>query len=449
MTGEQESIPASRASRTTALAGAGARVGVNYLKHYGKRAVGGHSDQGALDEANAETVYQAFSKLKGGPLKLAQMLSIDRNLLPEAYRSQFARAQYSAPPLSYPLVVKTFRREFGREPRQIFDTFTESAVNGASIGQVHRASIGDRLFAVKVQYPGVADSLNSDLALVKPVALQIMGLTSAEVEPYFAEVKTRLLEETNYQLELERSVALSKATEGQIDGIRFPAYYPEFSGERVITMDWIEGRQLDRFAREECDQAVKDSVAQAIWDFYHFQIHRLKQFHADPHPGNFLVDRDNRVVVLDFGCTKEIGPDFHRDYFRFLDPALLDDPVAFEQGLEVLGIIDEKDSPRERELITESAREGARLLGRPFAEGEFDFGDEGYMESIFRMGEEQRRSPEFKEMKTARGSADSIYLNRAYFGLYSLMGLLGATIRTDRDVSDRVGMIKTQAQPTL
>lgn len=435
MTGEQETIPASRASRSTALAGAGARVGVNYLKYYGKLAVGAQPDQGALDEANAETVYQAFSKLKGGPLKLAQMLSIDRNLLPEAYRSQFSRAQYSAPPLSYPLVVRTFRREFGREPREVFETFTENAVNGASIGQVHRASIGDRQFAVKVQYPGVADSLNSDLALVKPVALQIMGLTSAEVAPYFEEVKTRLLEETNYRLELERSVSLSKATEGKVSGIRFPEYYPEFSGDRVITMDWIDGRPLDRFASEESDQRVKDSVGQAIWDFYHFQIHRLKQFHADPHPGNFLVGSDNEVVVLDFGCTKLINSEFHRDYFRFLDPELVDDPVAFEQGLETLGIIGEEDTTRDRELIIESAREGARLLGRPFAEGEFDFGDDGYMESIFRMGEEQRRSPEFKEMKTARGSADSIYLNRAYFGLYSLMGLLGARIRTSRDLT--------------
>lgn len=435
MATEQETIPASRALRTTALAGAGARVGVNYLKHYGKRAVGGQSDQGALDEANAETVYQAFSKLKGGPLKLAQMLSIDRNLLPEAYRSQFARAQYSAPPLSYPLVVKTFRREFGREPREIFETFTESAVNGASIGQVHRASIGDRLFAVKVQYPGVADSLNSDLALIKPVALQIMGLTNAEVEPYFEEVKTRLLEETNYHLELERSISLSEATEGKVKGIRFPGYYPEFSANRVITMDWIDGRPLDLFALEESNQAVKDSVGQAIWDFYHFQIHGLKQFHADPHPGNFLVDSDGQVVVLDFGCTKAIDPEFHRDYFRFLDPGVVEDPVAFEQGLEVLGIIDDGDSARERELIIESAREGTRLLSRPFAEIEFDFSDDAYMESIFKMGEEQRRNPEFKEMKTARGSADSIYLNRAYFGLYSLMGLLGATIRTDRDVA--------------
>ena len=125
MISEQKSMPSRRASRVTALAGAGAKVGVNYLKHYGKRAMGREAEVALLDEANAGAIYDTFSKLKGGPLKLAQMLSIDKNMLPDAYRKQFAQAQYSAPPLSYPLVLRTFRREFGREPLEIFDSFTQ------------------------------------------------------------------------------------------------------------------------------------------------------------------------------------------------------------------------------------------------------------------------------------------------------------------------------------
>lgn len=426
----QSSMPSGKASRIAALAGAGAKVGVNYLKHYGRRAVGGGNDRTALDEANAGAVYDTFSRLKGGPLKLAQMLSIDRNMLPEAFRTQFAQAQYSAPPLSYPLVVRTFQREFAKAPLDLFDTFSQSAKHGASIGQVHEATKGGQTFAVKVQYPGVADSLHSDLAVVKPVALQMLGLSDLDVEPYFQEVKKRLLEETDYSLELERSIHLSRATQGKVEGLRFPTYYPELSNRRVLTMDWIDGRPLDRFASGESDQEVKNRVAQAIWDFYQFQIHELKQFHADPHPGNFLVDENNEVVVLDFGCTKELDPDFHRDYFRFLDLEVLNDPVQFEAGLRQLQVLSDADSPRERALILEGAERGARLLGRPFHEGSFDFSDESYMAGIFEMGEEQRKNSELKQMKTARGSADSIYLNRAYFGLYSLMGLLKAKIQT-------------------
>ena len=427
---EQSSIPSGKASRIAALAGAGAKVGANYLKHYGRQAVSGNRDRTDLDDANASAVYRTFSRLKGGPLKLAQMLSIDQNMLPDAFRKQFAQAQYSAPPLSYPLVTRTFMREFSKGPLDLFDTFSQSAKHGASIGQVHQATKGDQTFAVKVQYPGVADSLNSDLAVVKPIALQMLGLSNMDVEPYFQEVKKRLLEETDYSLELERSISLSEATSGQVEGIRFPRYYSELSNRRVLTMDWIDGRPLDRFAREESDQSLKNQVGQAIWDFYQFQIHELKEFHADPHPGNFLVDASNEVVVLDFGCTKELDHDFHRDYFRFLDLDVLNDPEKFEAGLRQLDVLSDEDSPREREIILEGAERGARLLGRPFHEGEFDFSDETYMASIVEMGEEQRKNSELKQMKSARGSADSIYLNRAYFGLYSLMGLLKAHIRT-------------------
>ncbi|MEM9016082.1 MAG: AarF/ABC1/UbiB kinase family protein [Verrucomicrobiota bacterium] len=427
---EQESIPSKRATRVAALAGAGVKVGVNYLKHYGSKAVGAAPNGETLDEANASAVYDTFSKLKGGPLKLAQMMSIDRNMLPEAYRKQFAQAQYSAPPLSYPLVVKTFRREFGKEPLELFETFSQSALHGASIGQVHRATRGEQTFAVKVQYPGVADSLDSDLAVVKPIALQVLGLRERDIGPYFKEVRERLLEETDYSLELQRSIELSRATEGRVRGLRFPCYYPELSNRRVLTMDWIDGRPLDRFSVEESGQERRNAVAQSIWDFYHFQIHTLRQFHADPHPGNFLVDRSGQVVVLDFGCTKEIPEDFHRDYFRFLDPEVVEDRKAFEGALEVLGIVTKEDSAEERHLIIESAREGTRLLGKPFYEGTFDFADESYLASIYEFGEKQRKSEDFKSMRTARGSADSIYLNRAYFGLYSLMGMLQARIVT-------------------
>ncbi|HEX8296170.1 MAG TPA: AarF/UbiB family protein, partial [Chthoniobacteraceae bacterium] len=187
---EQDSIQSTRVTRMAALAGSGARVGLNYLKHYARRTLTGEADNDALQEKNASEVYKTFSQLKGGPLKFAQMLSIDKGLLPPAYAKQFAQAQYSAPPLSYPLVVRTFRREFQKAPGEIFDSFEPKAAHGASIGQVHKASLGGRPLAVKVQYPGVAESLRSDLRLVKPIALQVLGLREADVAEYFQEVET-------------------------------------------------------------------------------------------------------------------------------------------------------------------------------------------------------------------------------------------------------------------
>ncbi len=423
----QDRMESSPIGRMAALAGTGAKVGLNYLKHYGRRAISGESDASALHEANANDVYKTFSQLKGGPLKMAQMLSIDRNLLPPAYATQFAQAQYSAPPLSYPLVVRTFRREFGREPLELFDSFSRQAAHGASIGQVHRAEKGGRTYAVKVQYPGVADSLRSDLRVVKPIALQIMGLRERDVADYFQEVEKRLLEETDYTLELRRSQELSSACQG-IPHLHFPKYYPDLSTRRVLTMDWMEGVALDRFADSAVDHATRDRAGQALWDFYHHQIHTLHLFHADPHPGNFLVSEAG-LCVLDFGCTKALEKGFYQRQFRFLDPRLSCDPEAMREALEGMGILLPTDPPEAQREIQRVVEGSIELLARPFRAEVFDFGEPGFMEAIYQMGESNRGNSILKNARGARGSADSLYVNRAYFGLYSLLARLRARVR--------------------
>jgi predicted unusual protein kinase regulating ubiquinone biosynthesis (AarF/ABC1/UbiB family) len=424
----QESIRSHRLDRMAALAGAGARVGINYLKHYGRQAISGRADSEALQEQNASEVFRTFSELKGGPLKLAQMLSIDQSLLPPAYAKQFARAQYSAPPLSYPLVVRTFRREFGKDPREIFDAFEPQAAHAASIGQVHRATLGGRAFAVKVQYPGVAESLRSDLGVVKPIALQILGLRERDVAAHFREVETRLLEETDYEKELRSAMHLSAACT-HLPHIRFPEYHPEFSSRRVITMDWMDGEAFDVFADGSAPQVLRDSIGQALWDFYAYQIHDLRLFHADPHPGNFLVSGDS-LCVLDFGCTKTIDAAFHAKQFAFLDPALETNPARLAAAMESMAILLPSDTPAQRAHLTALCKKSLELLARPFRTGHFDFGDPAFMSAIYELGEENRRNDTLRGIRGERGSADTIYLNRTFFGLYSLLTRLRAHIQT-------------------
>ena len=411
-----------------ALAGAGARVGMNYLKHYGRQAISGRADPDTLQEQNASEVFRTFSELKGGPLKLAQMLSIDQSLLPPAYAKQFARAQYSAPPLSYPLVVRTFRREFGKDPRDIFDTFEPQAAHAASIGQVHRATLGGSAFAVKVQYPGVAESLRSDLGVVKPIALQILGLRERDVAAYFKEVEARLLEETDYKKELHSAMELSAAC-AHLTHIRFPEYHPEFSSRRVITMDWMDGEPFDVFADGLASQELRNSVGQTLWDFYAHQIHKLRRFHADPHPGNFLIEGEN-LCVLDFGCTKTIDPDFHSKQFAFLDPSLETNPARLAAAMESMDILLPSDTPAQRTHLIELCKKSLELLALPFRTGHFDFGDPAFMKAIYDLGEENRKNNTLRGMRGQRGSANTVYLNRTFFGLYSLLTRLGARIKT-------------------
>lgn len=425
---DQKTIPQNKVARALALAGSGVKMSGHYLKYRTKRALSGVDDRAALHEANATTSYATLSRLKGAPLKIAQMLSIDQNLLPEAYAREYAQAQYSAPPLSFPLVVQTFRKTFAKHPDEIFDQFSREAVSGASIGQIHRASLGQQSYAVKVQYPGVADSLQSDLRLVRPFAMRLFSLTAAELDYYLDEVRDRLLEETDYQLELRRSVELAQAS-ASLPHLRFPGFYEELSGPRILTMDWMEGIPLDQFADREPDQEKRDRIGQALWDFYHHQVHTLRVFHADPHPGNFLVSGDH-LVVLDFGCVKEIPNDFYEGYFQLLNAEKIRDPQKLEDCLRALTLLLPGDAREDQLYLMEIYRQSIELLARPFQSGNFDFGDPAYLEEIRNFGEKTSNDQRLKKLNSARGSRHSLYVNRAYFGLYSLVSRLRARIRT-------------------
>ena len=427
---EQTSIPKHKLARAGSLTRTGLKIGVNYARYYGRKTLTGVDDREGLHRANAEDSYATFSKLKGGPLKVAQMLSIDNNLLPAAYAEQFAQAQYSAPPLSYPLVARTFRKEFGKSPTELFDTFTQKAAYGASIGQVHKATTGEHTFAVKVQYPGVAESLRSDIRIIKPFALKMFNLDSKLVKPYFAEIEERLMEETDYRLELKRGQDIAGACHA-LPNTRFPKYFPEMSSQKILTMEWMPGDTLDKFADGPADAAARNHIGQLLWNFYDHQIHTLFRFHADPHPGNFLVDGDD-LIVLDFGCLKQISESFHDKFFAFLEPGLPADRQRLRERLQGLSMILPGDSPANQEVLLDVYSESIELLTQPFQHETFNFGDPAYGKAIIDFGERCNRNKALAKINSARGPVDAIYLNRAYFGLYNLLIRLKAEIAVKR-----------------
>lgn len=426
---EFDKIPVSRIQRASKFIATGARIGTNYLKHYSKRLINQETTREELHEDNARDIYASLSELKGSALKVAQMLSMDKNLLPTAYQQKFAMAQYSAPPLSYPLVVKTFQRSFGKGPESLFDTFTRSAVNAASMGQVHQATLKNMKLAVKIQYPGVADSVKSDLAMVKPIALTMFNLNPAEYDEFIGEVELRMTEETDYRLELERSRELSSKCR-HIPNLVFPAYYPEYSSDKILTMDWIDGRPLGDVLSEKLPAGVGTKLGQAMWDFYHYQMHKLKAVHADPHPGNFIITPDYKLGIIDFGCVKVIPPKFHNTYFQLMHPDFLKDERRMEKVFYDLHFIYPDDSAKDKKFFRDLFSRLVELLGRPFRSEEFDFSEKEYFETLYGFGEELTNMKELRQSKKARGVRDAIYLNRTYFGLYNLLHDLKAKIKT-------------------
>lgn len=425
------SLPTTKVARAARFAKTGLNVGANYVKHYAKRAVGADSPMADLHAANAAELYGTLSEMKGSVLKVAQMLAMEKNLLPTAYADQFAQAQYQTPPLSGPLVVKAFRDAFGKSPFEVFEEFDREARQAASIGQVHFARKDGRELAVKVQYPGVADSIRSDIRLVKPVALRVLGLDEATVRPYMQEVETRLIEETDYALELRRGQEIAAAC-AQLAHLQFPRYYPELSSVRILTMEWLPGQHLREFLLTNPSQAVRNQLGQALWDFYMFQLNELRRVHADPHPGNFLLRPDNggTVGVLDFGCVKEIPEDVHRLFIALLAPETLADPAKLAALLEEGGVLQADDAPAQRTFYVQTMQASLELVGRPFRQATFDFGDPAYMQALYALGDDLMQQPELRQQREPRGSEHFIYLNRTYVGLYALLTELKASIQT-------------------
>lgn len=418
-------IPTSKIERATKLVQTGAKVGVNYLKYYGEKMVNSDLSRDKLNEDNAEDIYDGLKSLKGSALKVAQMLSMDKNFLPQAYVEKFSLSQFSVPPLSAPLVLKTFKSNFGKTPYEIFDEFDPNSVNAASIGQVHLALKNGKKLAVKIQYPGVANSISSDLALVKPIAIRMFNLQGKDSDKYFKEVEDKLIEETNYLLELKQSQEVVDACQ-KIDNLVFPKYYPEYSSEKIITMDWMTGVHLSEFKNSSPEIANK--LGQALWDFYMYQIHILKKVHADPHPGNFLINEKKQLIALDFGCMKTIPNDFYIPYFELINKEIIDNEELFKEKLFDLEILRTDDSKEEIAYFTQMFYDLLSLFTRPFQDLTFDFSDEVFFESIAQLGERFANDTNLKKMNGNRGSKHFIYMNRTFFGLYNLMFDLKANI---------------------
>lgn len=424
-----DSIPVNKMERVAKLVTTGVKVGGNYLKYYGEKVVNPNLSKDKLHEENATDIYDGLKELKGSALKVAQMLSMEKNLLPQSYVEKFSLSQFSVPPLSAPLVRKTFKTSFACFPEAIFDSFSPDSVNAASIGQVHEATKNGKKLAVKIQYPGVRDSISTDIALVKPIAIRMFNLQGTS-DDYFKEVEEKLVEETDYQLELAQSETVRKAC-SHLKGLKFPHYYPEWSSDKIITMDWMEGIHLADFCKQETRQEARDKVGQTLWNFYMYQIHQLKKFHADPHPGNFLVDADANLIAIDFGCMKQIPDSFYKPYFEVASPEVLENPKRFREKLLELEILKSTDSPTESAFFTQLFHELLQVFTEPVSKEAFDFSDPVFFGKIAALSERFASDKQLRKMNGNRGSKHFIYVNRTFFGLYNLMFDIKARIKVN------------------
>lgn len=417
-------FPSSKFERSKIIAKTGIKVGTNYAQRYIKKKVGvNNEDDKDFHTNNAKEVFKEFTKLRGTALKIAQGMSMDQGFLPEEFAEVMSQAQYSVPPINKALVRAIIKRELGEYPEKLFTRFEPEAFAAASIGQVHRAELKDgRKVAVKIQYPNVRETINSDMAVAKSLAKRIIK-KGQDIDPYFNEIKSTLMEETDYKHEGSQIDQFRKRFGS--NQIIIPEWIQEFSTDKVLCMSFVNGRHLGDFLKENPSQKERNHFGQLIWDFFHEEIRVGGYVHADTHPGNFLFTYEGELGVIDFGCVKLFPEEFFTNYLKLLPTHLANDQKAIRDLYIKLDVInpDAKEQDRETEYYN-FARNYGIMFSKPYKYDVFDFSDPTFDEEIRHFTKEAPLSNEL------RGSKHFLYTSRVHTGLYSILIKLGAQIDT-------------------
>ncbi|RZJ10461.1 MAG: AarF/ABC1/UbiB kinase family protein [Acidovorax sp.] len=301
-----------RLARGTITGLAAARIGMAQLGHR----VRTPSAQAQADHEAAlgRILFGALGQLRGSALKVSQLLSMHPGLLPDGVRQELARAHHQAPPLNRALVGRVFRQAFGQEPEALFDQFDPTAFAAASLGQVHRAQLtGHGTVAVKVQYPGIAATIASDMQLMR-TALRALAHTdmplpaNTVVDSVMTEIEATLLREVDYLQEAEQLQWF--AQHAALPGVVLAQPILSHTRAQVLTQQFLPGQHLQAWLATQPTQQQRDLAGQHLWDWFMHCIFVLGRVHADPHPGNFLFAPDGTVGVLDFGCTRSLSAGF-------------------------------------------------------------------------------------------------------------------------------------------
>jgi len=297
-------------------------------------------EKARTDARSGELIAQTLGELKGAAMKVGQIASVARDLLPPDLMDALTPLQRDAPPMDYDVISGQIERELGSPPELLFQRFDPEPFAAASIGQVHRARTDDgREVVVKVQYPGVADSVDSDLAHLK-LALRASGLVTtrkAALDAFFAELRDRMREETDYTHEAQ-NVRWFRQLHQDDAHIIIPEVVGERSSGRILTLTYEAGDRIQDMDAAGYDQATRNLLGQRLAHMMYRQIFELHAVHADPNPANFAFRQDGTVVMYDFGCVKAFPAD-HAVAYRDTMRAFRDnDLAAIQRGLEAVGL---------------------------------------------------------------------------------------------------------------
>ena len=374
--------------------------------------------------ALARELVEQLGTMRGAAMKVGQVLStIDFAAIPESEREEFKQTlgalRDDVPPLPFNKVEKLVRAELGGPLSDGFADFEEQAFAAASIGQVHRAvTRAGQAVAVKIQYPGIAEAVETDLrnlGLLLPLVKRLAP--GMDVRALAAELRERIGEELDYEIEAQNHRAVARAWRGH-PFVHVPAVHTDLSSRRVLVTDLLDGLRFEQV--KQLPAAQRDRFGEIVFRFFFGTLMHLRRVSGDPHPGNYLLLDDGRVGFLDFGLMRMVDADYLEGERAVARAVVAGDAAGVHAGLEALGYLPEPD-----------AFAGARLLAQLQLAGEWYFEPGArrmtpqYVADLIERGSSPR-SPYFEDMRQMSLPPQALLIRRMEGLVFSTLGELRA-----------------------
>jgi len=411
-----DKIPTGKLSRIGVYGSMATKVGFNKLKSKVVK-----TTQQELDAQNSKVIFEALTKLRGTALKFAQILSVEDMMLTEEYKKQLHKSTYRVRPLNRAVVRKTIKNELSDYPEKIFKKFDTQAFAAASLGQVHKAEDdqGNQL-AIKMQYPGIDETLKHDMSMIK-VAYKMIP-HSPMVEDMLEEVDEIISKEVDYIAEAEHIEWFAQKM-GHLD-IVLPKVYPDYSTDKVLVMEYLQGKHLDEWLETKPSQEVRNRVAQKLFDLYCYSFFELKSFQADSNLGNYLFMEDEQIAFLDFGCIKQVPDTFPCAVIDLVDASIDRDREAILEAYLSLGMLTGKDDEAFDKYYDNVFVPYSKWTALPYIEETFHFSiEKDFASSVMGVNLIMGRAKEFRVQ-----SSDYVYFSRGLYGLYKIFEQMDVTI---------------------
>jgi predicted unusual protein kinase regulating ubiquinone biosynthesis (AarF/ABC1/UbiB family) len=425
----QSKIPTTKMARGGVVGKAMFKIGVASSKGAVKRAfMSKEKKEESQKETHAQiakVIIESLGTLKGISVKIAQQVALGLPFLPKEYLDEISKSFNSIPPINKALIRKIIKQELGDYPQNVYERFESDAFGAASLGQVHLAKLNGEKFAVKVQYPGIAKSIDSDLGVLKFALTRFAK--GANIDHLMDEVEARLQEEVDYEIEAQNTNYFYDNLKHDL--IVIPKINHELSTKTVLTSTFLEGDDFEAFLASHPSQEKRNHYAQLIFDSFFMGLYHIQMIHADPNPGNFIFMKDRELGLIDFGCVKKLDDAFLESFSK-LHVSLMDkvDDQEITEQYANLKMIDRDRPEKMLKFYQEVIKPLDRIYIEIFEEDSYDFKENNdFSERGFNTIMEVQK----KNITAVHNmNEDYIFVDRTLLGYYAMFEKMEATINT-------------------